>query len=281
MTTPTDLSALKHEASMQSASSLLALLHISSSSLPVGAFAYSQGLEYALDSDWCRNREEVEGWITDNLRFGLGQLDLPIYARLYRAWQTIGQEPSAVINEPSAVAKESSTTTGEPSAVINTPSATAKKPSAHAQELLCFWNESLLAYRETKELYLEDIQVGSAYAQWHLGQGAERQVYLDLCPQPTVVVMSALAAVLTNIDLPQALLGFAWGWAENQIACASKAMPMGQTDGQRILQGLIPLLAEVCDQALLLGDDQIGTSLLGSALASSLHEQQYSRLFRS
>jgi len=253
MTTPTDLSALKHEASMQSASSLLALLHISSPSLPVGAFAYSQGLEYALDSGWCRNREEVQGWITDNLRFGLGQLDLPIFARLYRAWQDLGQEPSAV----------------------------TKGPSADTRQQLNFWNESLLAYRETKELYLEDVQVGSAYAQWHLGQGAERQVYLDLCSQPTVVAMSSLASVLTHIELPQALLGFSWGWAENQIACASKAMPMGQTDGQRILQGLIPLLAEVCEQALLLDDDQIGTSLLGSALASSLHEQQYSRLFRS
>jgi len=267
MTTPTDLSMRKHEVSMQSASSLLALLQISSPSLPVGAFAYSQGLEYALDSGWCRNREEVQGWITNNLRFGLGQLDLPIYARIYRAWQTIGQEPSAVVNEPSAV--------------VNEPPATAKKPSAGAEESLCFWNESLLAYRETKELYLEDVQVGCAYAQWHLGQGVERQVYLDLCPQPTVVAMSALASVLTHIELPQALLGFAWGWAENQIACASKAMPMGQTDGQRILQGLIPLLAEICEQALLLDDDQIGTSLLGSAMASSLHEQQYSRLFRS
>jgi urease accessory protein len=222
-----------------SASRLLALLHISSPSLPVGAFAYSQGLEFALDSGWCRNREQVQAWITDNLRFGLGQLDLPIYARCYDAWQRSDKAA------------------------------------------LTFWNESLLAYRETKELYLEDIQVGSAYAQWHLGQGLERQAYLDVCPQPTVVAMSALAAVLTDIDLPNALLGFAWGWAENQIACASKSMPMGQTDGQRILQSLIPQLAEVCEQALLLEDDQLGTSLFGTALASSLHEQQYSRLFRS
>ena len=57
--------------------------------------------------------------------------------------------------------------------------------------------------------------------------------------------MSALAAVLSNIPCEQALLGFVWGWAENQIASASKAMPMGQTDGQKILQSLIPLMARV------------------------------------
>ncbi len=225
--------------SLENANSLLALLHISSPALPIGAFAYSQGLEYALDSGWCRNRTDVQAWIADNLRFGLGQLDLPIYRRLFLAWQE------------------------------------------QNGEALSFWNESLLAYRETKELYLEDVQVGSAYAQWHLGQEAERQSQLDLCPQPTVVAMSALAAVLSGIALSQALLGFAWGWAENQIACASKAMPMGQTDGQKILQALIPELAQVCEQALEIKDDQIGTSLFGTALASSLHEQQYSRLFRS
>ncbi len=225
--------------SLENANSLLALLHISSPALPIGAFAYSQGLEYALDSGWCRNRTDVQAWISDNLCFGLGQLDLPIYRRLFQAWQEKNGEA------------------------------------------LSFWNESLLAYRETKELYLEDVQVGSAYAQWHLGQEAERQTLLDLCPKPTVVAMSAMAAVLSGIALPQALLGFAWGWAENQIACASKAMPMGQTDGQKILQALIPELAHVCELALEIKDDQIGTSLFGTALASSLHEQQYSRLFRS
>lgn len=243
MTTLTDFPVTKHGVNVggasNSASSLLALLQISSPALPVGAFAYSQGLEYALDIGWCTNREQVQNWITDNLRYGLGQLDLPIYARFYRAWQ----------------AKDS--------------------------QALAYWNESLLAYRETKELYLEDVQVGSAYAQWHLGQDSGRQMLLDRCPKPTVVAMSALAAVLSEIDLNQALLGFAWGWAENQIACASKAMPMGQTDGQKILQALIPLLAQVCEQSLLVTDDQIGTSLFANALASGLHEQQYSRLFRS
>jgi urease accessory protein len=212
---------------------------MSSSTLPVGAFAYSQGLEYALDEGWCQTRADVETWIADNLRFGLGQLDLPIYVRCYRAWQD------------------------------------------QKWQDVQFWNESLLAYRETKELYLEDIQVGSAYARWHLGQAPERQIFLDHCPQPTVVTMAALAAVVSGIGLAEALLGFAWSWSENQIACASKAMPMGQTDGQRILRDSIPAMAAMSEQALHIDDSAIGNSLYGLALASSLHEQQYSRLFRS
>lgn len=221
------------------AASILSLLHISSPALPVGAFAYSQGLEFALDKGWCKNREDVNAWIEENLTYGLGQLDLPVYIRSYNAWK----------NKDFDQVK--------------------------------YWNEMLLAFRESKELYLEDTQVGSAYAQWHLGQDASRQSLLNECSNPTVVSMSALAAVLTDIDIEQALLGFVWSWAENQIASASKALPMGQTDGQRILQALIPVIAQVCEQAMEIKDDEIGTGLMGTAMASSLHEQQYSRLFRS
>lgn len=226
------------------AKSILSLLHISSPALPVGAFAYSQGLEYALDHGWCKNRDDVNQWIEDNLQYGLGQLDLPLFVRLYESWKSKNLEQ---VNQ---------------------------------------WNQTLLAFRETKELYLEDIQVGSAYARWHIGQSEEhdaesRQFLIDSVDQPTVVTMSALASVLNDIDLNSALLGFTWSWCENQIACASKAMPMGQTDGQKILQGLIPKIISVCDQAQQIKDDEIGTGLMGLAVASSLHEQQYSRLFRS
>lgn len=230
---------LKGNMKSQASQSLLSLLHISSPALPIGAFAYSQGLEYALDSGWCQSPAQVQEWLQDNLRYGLGCLDLPIYVRCYRAWQ------------------------------------------AKDFDDLASWNEILLAFRETRELYLEDVQVGGAYRQWHLGQDSNRAALLDHCEKPSVVAMSALAAVLAEIDLSEALLGFSWGWAENQIACASKAMPMGQTDGQKILRQLIPQLAEVCEMAQTVEDNDIGTGLMGVALASSWHEHQYSRLFRS
>ena len=227
------------ESLTQSATSLLALLHLSSPALPVGAFAYSQGLEFALDSGWCKDRDDVHAWIEHNLEYGLGMLDLPVYIRLFDAWKT---------EDDQGIKK---------------------------------WNAILLAFRESKELYLEDIQVGSAYVQWHLGQNPERKDKLNIIQKPTVVAMSALAAIESDIDIEQALLGFVWSWVENQITCASKAMPMGQTDGQKILQALIPKMASVCSKAILIKDDDIGTGLVGTALASSLHEQQYSRLFRS
>ncbi|WP_283788902.1 urease accessory protein UreF [Bermanella sp. WJH001] len=219
--------------------SLLALLHLSSPALPVGAFAYSQGLEYALDCGWCKNDKDVKSWIEDNLRLGFGQLDLPIYIRMFNAWQN-----------------------------------KQVKDVKH-------WNQTLLSFRESKELFLEDVQVGSAYVQWHLGQDANRDQWVNAVEQPTVVAMNALAACLNNIDLSTALMGFAWSWCENQVTCASKALPLGQTQAQQILQALIPVISDVCEQAKVIADDEIGSGLMGLAISSSLHEQQYSRLFRS
>ncbi|WP_210436499.1 urease accessory protein UreF [Bermanella marisrubri] len=219
--------------------SLLSLLHLSSPALPVGAFAYSQGLEYALDIGWLKKADDVQAWIEQGLTTGFGQLDLPVYMRVYDAW----------------------------------------KQSDYKS--VQYWNDTLLAFRETKELYLEDTQVGSAYQQWHLGIDAERQTQLDEVTQPTVVTMNSLAAIYDDIAIDDALLGFTWAWCENQIACASKAMPMGQTQGQQILKALIPPMVQVCEKAQSIKDDEIGTGLFSLAMASSLHEHQYSRLFRS
>ncbi|MFC3152972.1 urease accessory protein UreF [Litoribrevibacter euphylliae] len=224
--------------------SLLSLLHISSPALPVGAFAYSQGLEYTLDAGWCKTATDVEQWIESVLRFGIAGVDLPILKRLHLAWQ------------------------------------------AEDRDAIIHWNDMLLAFRETKELYLEDVQVGAAFKQWHLAQlkdadASSQEEKLEWLDKPSVVAMYALHGVLTEIPVEECLIGFSWAWLENQIAAASKAMPMGQTDGQKIMRRLIPVIDNVVTQAMMLSDEEIGSGLVGLAMSSSLHEHQYSRLFRS
>ena len=237
MTTVQPMNMLEY--SVKANTNLLDLLHISSPALPVGAFAYSQGLEYTLDAQWCENAQEIEQWIELVLLQGLGQLDLPMYLRMYKAWQD--------------------------------------KDYASLRSL----NDELLAFRESKELYLEDIQVGSAYVQWHLGQDVNRKTLLDELDKPSVVAMASLAAVLSNIPVEMAMQGFLWSWCENQITCACKALPMGQTQAQQVLQRLIPKMKQCVSQSFSVKGDDMGTGLFGLAMASSLHELQYSRLVRS
>ncbi len=95
------------------------------------------------------------------------------------------------------------------------------------------------------------------------------------------VTVFAWAAYQRQVPVRETLLGFAWGWLENQLAVACKAMPLGHTAAQRLNEQLRPKLVTAIDTALTLTDEQLGPILPGLALASAQHETQYSRLFRS
>jgi urease accessory protein len=87
-----------------------------------------------------------------------------------------------------------------------------------------------------------------------------------------------------QLDEEAALLGYLWSALENQVMAAVKAIPLGQTDGQRILLALGALLPELAHASAALAagaDEDLCNFTPGLALASSRHEAQYSRLFRS
>ena len=76
--------------------SSLRLWQLISPALPVGAYAYSQGLEYALEAGWLKNESDVYDWIKGQLQHNLAHLDIPILQRLYQAWQ---QGDHAAVND--------------------------------------------------------------------------------------------------------------------------------------------------------------------------------------
>jgi urease accessory protein len=65
---------------------LLRLCHLVSPALPVGAYAYSQGLEYAVHAGWVHDEASTLDWLQGLSANAIGTLDLPILLRLYRAW---------------------------------------------------------------------------------------------------------------------------------------------------------------------------------------------------
>ena len=69
-------------------SASLRLWQLISPALPIGAFAYSQGLEYAVEEDWVNNEESAAQWIIGLINHSLCSLDVPILARFYQAWQS-------------------------------------------------------------------------------------------------------------------------------------------------------------------------------------------------
>ncbi|MDO3388824.1 urease accessory UreF family protein [Gilvimarinus sp. SDUM040013] len=218
---------------------MLHLMHLVSPALPVGAYAYSQGLEYAIDAGWLSEPGDLEDWMLSLMQRSLVHLDIPMLHRFYRAWEACD---IAEINR---------------------------------------LNDYLRACRETRELLLEDEQLGVALGRLLQSLGVDQAKPSLYRATPSFTCQFALAGVHWSIGANDLAEGFVWSWLENQVAAATKIVPLGQTQAQKILVALLPHIPALCEKARGIDDDSIGLSLPGVALASSLHERQYSRLFRS
>lgn len=147
----------------------------------------------------------------------------------------------------------------------------------NGQGAIDYWNDYLLANRETQELYLADTAMGQALRRLILSL----EVPCSITNPCSFTALFALVASYWNIDKHVAATGLAWTWLENQITAAAKLVPLGQTQAQQLIVGLQPNITQALDVAKTIEDDQIGASLPALSIASSLHEHQYSRLFRS
>jgi urease accessory protein len=143
------------------------------------------------------------------------------------------------------------------------------------------WSTTLIAWRETAELRVEERNRGRALADLLSALDCPRARAWREQVARTQVGGFALAAVHWQIPLRAAALGYAWAWLENLVLAAVKIIPLGQTAGQRALHGLAESIPAIVETGLSLRDEAIGAGLPALAIASSGHETQYTRLFRS
>jgi urease accessory protein len=148
-------------------------------------------------------------------------------------------------------------------------------------ESLQYWNRWLLAARETAELLAEDCQMGGSLLRLLPALGVGRARAWNADERCSFALMFALASVEWGISARDAAAGYAWAWCENQVAAAVKLIPLGQTAGQRTLLALAGEIPEIAASAASMEDDDIGQVTPAIAIASALHETQYTRLFRS
>jgi urease accessory protein len=218
------------------------LLQLCSANLPVGGFSFSQGLEYAVEMGWVNNPTSTKEWISFNLNQSIAYTDLALLNRLQKA----------LLEDDLA--------------------------SYHK------WNQHALACRESNELYLADVAMGKALMRLLKDiQGIDSQHYVELIREKEISFVSAfaLSAYLFGLELNAMQSGFCWAYIDNQVAAATKLVPLGQTQAQNLLFELSEQVAPAIEQANQIEDDNIGASLPRLAMASAWHETQYTRLFRS
>ncbi len=227
---------------------LLQLMWLASPALPVGGFSYSEGLEAAVDSGTVTNEAQAARWLQDQLQLSLARSDLAACAQALRAWRDDDRAAVEAVND---------------------------------------WVRTT---RESAELRLQAEQMGRSLVEWLRNGGsggdaadpdARVQTLAALSPAPTWPVAFALAAARTGASDGDALLAFAFGWAENMVQAAMKAVPLGQGAAQRILAALAAAIPAAIEQALQLGPHERQAFAPMLAIRSAQHETQYSRLFRS
>ena len=222
--------------------SLLQLLWLASPALPVGGFSYSEGLESAIETGAVSDEASTSAWLQDQLQLGLARSELPLLAQAIAAWQV------------------------------------------HDARRVIALNHWMLATRETSELRRQAEQMGRSMLEWlrqRAPDDARVTILAQLSPAPTWPIAFALAAAQSGAEARDALLSFGFGWAENMVQAALKAVPLGQSAGQRILGTLAAALPAAVETALALADDERQAFAPMLAILSAQHETQYSRLFRS
>ncbi len=209
---------------------------------PVGAFSYSSGIEWAVEAGDIKDAPTLRRWLAAVIGHGGAFCDAVFLVHAHRA------------------------------------------ASAADGKALCAVAELAAAFTPSKERHLETTAQGRAFVE------ATRAAWpcdaLDLLmavwdgPVAYPVAVGTAAAG-HGIGCEAALHAYLHAITANLISAGVRLIPLGQTDGQRLLAALEPVAAEAALRALVTALDDVGGATLRADMASMLHETQYTRLFRS
>jgi urease accessory protein len=221
---------------------LVRLLQLASPALPIGAYSYSQGMEWAAERGDVRDARTAETWIGDLLLLVVASGEAAVAWKLLRA-----------IDEGDWPRFE------------------------HWNTWFCASRETSELRAETAQMGAALIKLAIALEQID-PETIERLGRWEIVSLPAAF---ALAARGCGIGSESALVAYLWTWLEAQVAAAIKCVPLGQVAGQRLLKSLGARIPEVAERARASVDEDVTSFAPGLALASARHECQYTRLFRS
>ena len=221
---------------------LVRLLQLASPALPIGAYSYSQGLEWVVEDGVVHDALSAQVWIGDVLELVVARSEAAVAWRLLAAARDGDWPGFATWNAWFRSSRE----TAELRAETEQMGASLAKLAA--------------------DLALLDAPARTAR---------------ESCAPVTLPAAFALAARGFAVPVQEALAAYVWSWLENQVLAAVKLVPLGQVAGQRLLAALGARIPSIVASAMAIGDDGLSTFAPGFALASARHETQYTRLFRS
>ena len=254
---------------MMAEPALYRLLTWSSPGYPTGAFSYSHGLEWAVETGSVTNLQGLLDYVTGVLERGGGWVDAVLFAHAWHATPTPSESASASVAEPNALAS---------------PNARAEIEALSELDAIA---QLASAFRSSSETALESRQQGNAFLDvtrkaWPhptLDAFATRQAATGTPVAHCIAV--AVACASHEISLTPALYAYIHAVAANLVSAGARLIPLGQTQAQIAIARLSPLITNIVQRALATSLDDLGTAAPAIELCSLHHETQYTRLFRS
>ncbi len=214
---------------------------------PIGGFAHSGGLEWAVEEGFVIDRASTERWIADMLSHGAVHNDAVIFVHAGRA---------AMAGDAARLAEIADLSTASQTGHERRLEATAQGA----------------AFRRIAVSTTGDPRFGA------LLEGIEID---DL----TYPVAAAVLFACHAIPIDQAITAWLHGVVSNLVSAAQRLVPLGQTDGQHVLRDLRQPVFALAERMLALPDGDPFEALGGCTLVADLgcmaHETQYTRLFRT
>jgi len=281
---------------------LYRLLAWLSPNFPIGAFSYSHGLEAASAGGAVCDAASLQGWVAAIIAQGSGRIDADILVEAYRTAEG-GQFAALDAANRRGLAYR---------ATAELALEAAQQGEAFLNTCRAAWPEPLLeAWARSRNHSNPPPQVGEGRVgagaeggkegatSYKVGDRGKYPAHPDpvLAQAPTLTlprlrgrgepdgvchsaVFGAVAA-RAGIALDDALIGFLEAFAANLVSAGLRLGIIGQTDGQRILAALEPVVGNAAAAALSRKAADFGAATFAADLASMAHESQYMRLFRS
>lgn len=224
---------------------LLRLMTWLSPSFPIGAFSYSHGIEYAVEAELVHDATSLADWVATIVARGAGRLDAALFCRAHRA---VAGADTAMLADTIARAD-----------AMRGTAETARESAAQGDAFLA---TARTVWPEPRLDNLADLAT------------------TDRRPVAYAVAVAAVAAA-HGIALRPALTAFVHATAANLVSAGVRLVPLGQTDGQRALAALEPVILATVAGVEVRPFADIGTAAPVVDWASMRHETQYTRLFRS
>ena len=230
-----------HTSSTLTEHALFQLLAWSSPGYPTGAFSYSHGLEWAVETGEVTNLQTLLAYVTAVVSRGGGWVDAVLFAH---TWRAVSDEDSLdTLSELASAFRGSAETALE----------SRQQGAAFLDVTRKAWPHPTL----------------DSFAQRHKG------VPIAHC------VAVAIACATHGIALTPSLHSYLHAVAANLVSAGARLIPLGQTQAQIAIAQLSPTLTDIVGRALTTSLDDLGTTAPAVEICSLRHETQYTRLFRS